>query len=114
MPTSFVGQVWTLDSADIGALPRTILGPLPRRLLQENAPQTVSQWIAIGQLTWHSPTAAAGDEVILTDINGRNPIILGPATAADFEDQLKETDTLKYEGLIVTSLPSGIVRIEIR
>lgn len=114
MPTSLIGNPWIIDAADVGTLPRTLIGPLPRRCLQEGAPQTVSQWVNLGQATWHSLTSAAGDEVILTDINGRIVVILGPATGADFEDQLKLIDTEKFEGLVVTALPNGIVRLDIR
>lgn len=114
MPTSLIGNPWILDATDIGALPRTIIGPLPRRLLQENAPQQVSQWVALGQATWHSLTSAAGEEVILTDINGRIVVILGPSTGASFVDQLKLVDTEKFEGLVVQQLLTGIVRLDWR
>lgn len=114
MPTSLVGNPWILDATDIGTLPRTIIGPLPRRLLQENGPQQVSQWVAMGQVTWHSIPAVAGDTVIMTDINGHEVIRLGPANGANYEDQIKYPDTEKFEGLIVTSLPSGIVHLDFR
>lgn len=113
MATDLTRNPWVLDSADIGALPRTLIGTQARRAW-DGQPLTVSQRIAIGQVTWHSIAAAQDDTVIFTDINGHEVMRLGPATGADFEDQRKRVDTISDEGLVLTSLPSGIVHVEIR
>lgn len=113
MATDLTRNPWILDASDIGALPRTIVGTLARRVWG-GQPQTVSQWCQIGEATWHATDSAAGDLVILTDINNHECIRLGPSTGADFEDQVKYVDTEKFEGLIVTSLPHGIVHLHWR
>jgi hypothetical protein len=115
MATSLVGPVWKLDSSDIGALPRTILGAQKRSAWDQGGPTaTVTQQMNIGQVTWHATDSAQDDLVIMTDLAGNEMIRLGPATGADFEDMRKSTETIKANGLIVTSLPHGVVLVEIR
>jgi len=113
MPTDLTKVPFILDAADVGGLPRTIFGRLAR-WSSEGYPQTVAQWVTLGQVTWYSPAATAGDMVIFTDLNGHEVVRLGPASGAQFEDQIKLTDTMHFEGLILTALPSGIVRLEYR
>jgi len=112
MATSFTGPVWKLDSADIGSLPRTILGAQNRRVWN-GAPQTVNQQMAIGQIIWNAASATAGDTVVITDLNSNEIYRSAPATGNDFSDQTKFTPTIHVDGLIVTALPSGIVSLQI-
>jgi hypothetical protein len=113
MATDLTKNPWILDASDIGPLPLTLIGPLNRRVW-DGQPQTVSQMFQIAQATWHAPTAAADDMVIFTDINGHEVFRLGPASGADAEDIRKGMDTIVYDGLVLTSLPSGIVHLERR
>ena len=76
--------------------------------------QKMVQRMAIGQVIWNSATASAGDTVIFTDLSGHEIYRSAPATGADFSDQTKFVDTMAVDGIIVTSLPSGIVHIQIR
>ena len=113
MATSFSGPDWTLDATDIGALPRTILGA-QNRFGNCGMPETVTQAIAIGEITWHATNSVADDAVVMTDLAGNEVVRLGPATGGDFEDQIKYPDTFLVVGLIVTSLPHGIVHVYFR
>jgi hypothetical protein len=113
MATNLSGRVWTLDAADVGALPRTLIGAQNRRVI-DGQPQTVTQGVAVGQVSWSATDSVADDVVVFTDLAGNEVIRLAPAPGADFGDQKKGVDTVFYQGLVLTSLPHGIVTLEIR
>ena len=82
--TNLTRWPWTIDAADYGGAitnpPVTILAPI------NNGPfgQQTQQNVAFGTFNWTAHDAAEGDQVILTDTNGKEVWRSAPATGADF------------------------------
>lgn len=102
----------TFDHADVGAnpLPLTIFG-------QTNAGpynQKLTMGVALGTFNWTAHDAAEGDQVILTDFNGKEVWRSLPATGADFGDAYRVPDSVYIQGLILTQIQHGVLEIHFR
>ncbi len=90
------------DAADVGGLIPAI-------------PFTwTKQRIALGTVLWTSTGAAAGDVVILQDIDGDEIWRSQAATGAHFADDYKFVDTVSINGLVIAQLPTGILEFYYR
>lgn len=73
-----------------------------------------TQRIALGTLLWTAADAAAGDQVILKDVDGDIIWLSQPATGADFADDYKFVDSVSINGLVVAQLPHGVLEFYYR
>ena len=112
--TNLTRWPWTIDAADYGGAitnpPVTILAPI------NNGPfgQQTQQNVAFGTFNWTAHDAAEGDQVILTDTNGKEVWRSAPATGADFADQFRPPDTVYVLGLILKQMQHGVLEIHYR
>jgi hypothetical protein len=106
---------WTFDAADVGGalipaipftyLPNIAMGPFGVVVSQDWAP---------GTYNWTAHDAVEGDQVIITDINGKEIWRSAPATGADFEDQFRAPDSTYAQGFILKQLPHGVLEVNAR
>lgn len=111
--TDLTKYPWTFDAADNGGaftIPFTFLGNVNAGPYGKTVPQNWS----MGTFNWTAHDAAEGDQVIITDINGKELWRSAPATGADFEDQFRTTDSVYASGFILKQMQHGVLEVFFR
>lgn len=90
MANDLNGPVWTVDTASATAITRNT--------------------VRLSGVSWVSKSATAGDDVTITDLNGRN-VWVSVASGSNYRE--RDAPMRVCAGLVVTVLDSGTLYLEV-